>query len=169
MNREILFRAKRKGVIDGNCYRSKYKNGDWVYGLITKQYSKEFWDKLNDEMRDIYGVSGIEIDRDTVGQFTGLVDKYGKKIFTGDIIRYCDEDCYYYPEDCTEFFGEVVKECGAFGIGTQNELPLELENWCNNDKFVSLWEIYWNLNCCDGELPMIEVIGNIYDNKELLR
>lgn len=83
-------------------------------------------------------------------------------------IRYCDEDCYYYPEDCTEFLGEVVQECGAFGIGAQKELPLELENWCNNDNFVSLWEIYWNLNCCDGELPMLEVVGNIHDNPELL-
>lgn len=114
-------------------------------------------------------VNGNKIVPKSVGQFTGLTDKNGKKIFEGDIIRYCDEDCYYYPEDCTEFFGEVVKECGAFGIGTQNELPLELENWCHNDKFVSLWEIYWNLNCCDGELPMIEVIGNIYDSPELLR
>lgn len=43
------------------------------------------------------------------------------------------------------------------------------KNWCSNDNFVSLWKIYWNLNCCDRELPMIEVIGNIYDNKELLK
>lgn len=143
---EILFRGKR---VD---------NDEWDFGDLEhngKNVPK--W------------VNGNKIVPESVGQFTGLTDKNGKKIFEGDIIRYCDEDCYYYPEDCTEFFGEVVKECGAFGIGTQNELPLELENWCNNDKFVSLWEIYWNLNCCDGELPMIEVIGNIYDSPELLR
>ena len=158
MNKESLFRGKR---VD---------NDKWVYGdLIHRQVWRTQLTiiRVSDDGFDHY--EEFEVKPETVSQFTGLVDKCGKKIFTGDIIRYCDEDCYYYPEDCTEFFGGVVQECGAFGIGTQNELPLELENWCNNDKFVSLWEIYWNLNCCDGELPMIEVIGNIYDNKELLR
>ncbi len=36
--REILFRAKRKGVIDGDCYRSKYKNGDWVSSDRQKKF-----------------------------------------------------------------------------------------------------------------------------------
>lgn len=152
--RKILFRGKR---VD---------DGEWIYGdLIHRQvWSTQLTIiRVSDDGFDHY--EEFEVKPETVSQFTGLVDKYGKKIFTGDIIRYCDEDCYYYPEDCTEFFGRVVQECGAFGIGTQNELPLELENWCNNDKFVSLWEIYWNLNCCDGELPMIEIIGNIYDKE----
>lgn len=166
MNKEILFRGKR---VD---------NDEWIEGYFLQLHRSEraFIVPKQFVQRGILRMSGetppkiipIEVIPETVEQFTGLTDKNGKKIFTGDIIRYCDEDCYYYPEDCTEFFGEVVQERGAFGIGTQNELPLELENWCNNDNFVSLWEIYWNLNCCDGELPMIEVIGNIYDNPELL-
>lgn len=148
--REIIFRAKRKD------------NGEWVQGYLVKMFSAlNIIDKNNENI--VY-----EIIPETVGQFTSLTDKNGKKIFEGDIVRYCDEDCYYYPEDCTEFFGKVVQECGAFGVGTDKELPLELENWCNNDNFVSLWEIYWNLNCCDGELPMLEVVGNSHDNPELL-
>ncbi len=148
--REIIFRAKRKD------------NGEWVQGYLVKMFSVlNIMDKNNENI--VY-----EIIPETVGQFTGLTDKNGKKIFEGDIVRYCDEECYYYPEDCTEFFGKVVQECGAFGIGADKELPLELENWCNNDNFVSLWEIYWNLNCCDGELPMLEVVGNSHDNPELL-
>lgn len=157
MTKEILFIGKR---VD---------NGEWVVGdLIHRQIWKRSLTiiRVSDDGFDHY--EEYEVISETVGEFTGLVDKYGKKIFEGDIIRYYDEDCYYYPEECTEFFGKVVQECGAFGVGTQNELPLELENWCGNDNFVSLWEIYWNLNCCDGVLPMIEVIGNVYDNKELL-
>lgn len=152
MSREILFRGKRKD------------NNEWIWGYLYR-----LSERLNPFIMFVNSnAESHEVIPETVGQFTGLTDKNGKKIFEGDIVRYCDEDCYYYPEDCTEFFGKVVQECGAFGVGTQNELPLELENWCSNNNFVSLWEIYWNLNCCDGELPMIEVIGNVYDNKELL-
>lgn len=160
--REILFRAKRKD------------NGEWVQGFYFERirnyaglktvkhcYIKyESWDE---------GFITYEVVPETVGQFIGLMDKNGKRVFEGDVVRYCDEDAYYYQEDCTEFFGKVVQECGAFGIGTYKELPLELNNWCNNDNFVSLWEIYWNLNCCDSELPMLEVIGNCWDNPELLQ
>lgn len=143
-------------------FRGKDACGNWHEGLLA--HIGNAWYISNK-----FGVAtAFEIRPETVGQFTGLTDKNGKKIFDGDIVRYCDEDCYYYPEDCTEFFGKVVQECGAFGIGTDKELPLELENWCNNDNFVSLWEIYWNLNCCDGELSMLEVVGNSHDNPELL-
>ena len=139
MNRKILFRAKRKGVIDGSCYRSKYKNGDWVYGLITKQYSKEFWDKLNDEMRDIYGVSGIEIDRDTVGQFTGMYDKFGNEIFEGDIVKCLSLEYGYVNKEV--YYAESNAKFRLSSCGTDYEF---------------------------GEYINVEVIGNIYDNPELL-
>lgn len=152
MAREILFRGKRRD------------NNEWVYGYLYR-----LSERLNPFIMFVNSnAESYEVIPETVGQFTGLTDKYGKKIFEGDIIRYCDEDYCYYSEDCTEFFGEVVQEYGAFGVGTQNELPLEFENWCSNDNFVSLWEIYWNLNCSDDGLPMIEIIGNIYDNKGLI-
>ena len=143
--REILFEGKRTD------------NDEWICGYLYRLSERL---KPFIMIKNCYGESH-EVKPKTIRQFTGLTDKNGKIIFEGDIVRYCDEDC-------TEFFGKVVQECCAFGIGTYKELPLELENGCNNDNFVSLWEIYWNLNCCDGELPMIEVIGNIYDNPELL-
>lgn len=151
MSREILFRGKR---VD---------NGEWTEGYLFKQWNRTFL---------LWGMTGdipnmTEVIPETVGQYTGLTDKNGKKIFEGDIVKYSDEECYY-PGEYTEFIGEIVFEKGAFGIGCLKDLPIDLDYWRNNDNFVSLWEIYWNLNCCDHELPMLEIIGNIHDNPELL-
>ena len=38
--REILFRAKAINQIKGKEYRTNYKNGDWVYGLLSKPHYK---------------------------------------------------------------------------------------------------------------------------------
>lgn len=84
--KEILFKAKRKGREDGTDYISPYKNGDWVYGLITKQYKGHWAEEFDDEMTDENGVSGITIDRDTICEYTGFNDERGVKIFEGDIV-----------------------------------------------------------------------------------
>lgn len=138
--REILFRGK--AINRENCYhRTEYKNGEWVYGLVTKLYDEKF-ENLPAEMTDINGISNIEIDYKTIGQYTGMLDKNGTKIFEGDIVDFSDRsdgDGYgvvRYDENETEF-------------------EIEYDNICK-----SLGRHYYPKN--------IEVIGNIYDNSELL-
>ncbi len=163
--REHLYRGKR---VD---------NGEWVYGDLIKDYLSgqyfihPYGDSANES--DKVGEEGclrffsFEVIPETICEYTGLTDKNGNKIFEGDIVEYNDEECFY-PEEFTRFIGEIVFESGAFGVGSHKNLPIALENWCNNDNYVSLWELYWNLNCTQCELSMLEVIGNIYDRPELL-
>ena len=85
MEHEILFRAK---AINRNAesFRTNYKNGDWVYGLVTRLYDERF-ENLPAEMTNTSGVSCIEVDYKTVGRFTGLTDRNSVKIFEGDILE----------------------------------------------------------------------------------
>ena len=136
--REILFRAK---AINRTGYeRSNYKNGDWVYGLITRLYDERF-PELPAEMTDTSGISGIDVDYKTMGESTGLKDKHGKLIFEGDIVL---KRTRFKKEPCEVVFSFGTFHCG-FGSGSSTAThPYTLD-----DKH-------------------IEVIGNIYDNPELL-
>ena len=61
----------------------------------------------------------------------------------------------------------IMAVAGAFGIASIHGIPLSLKNWCDNDNFVSFWELYWNYDAEENELHMVEVIGNVHDNPEL--
>lgn len=88
-----------------------------------------------------------DFDEIELMQFTGLKDKNGKEIYEGDIVKFsdCDDDVYVTP---------VVwdKSCACFGLSFSGKYPIS---------FDYLEEFY-------TELKDIEVVGNIYENPELL-
>ena len=136
--REILFRGKAINR-DSGFHRTNYKNGDWVYGLVTRLYDERF-ENLPAEMTDINCTSGIEIDYKTIGQYTGLIDKNGKKIFEGDLCL-----CNRNINDRFDKTVFVIKYDELIGFYGENE---------------------WGGNTISAdEFDMCEIVGNIHDNK----
>ena len=95
------------------------------------------------------GAGGQEVIPETVGQYTGLTDKNGKKIFEGDIIIESDGGMDGIPR-------KVVWD----EEWMQFECPLVRRHWAYGTNCGRLWLMR------DRD---IEIIGNIHDNPELLK
>lgn len=125
--RDIEFRGKQTD------------NGEWVYGVPTKDGRGEMVMVENIfecEEYNCRGANCLYVDENTVGQYTGLADKNGTKIFEGDIVLLKGEEEPYqvaFDESCFQVYG--------------NSICYVMDNFYDHD---------------------IEVIGNIYDNPELL-
>ena len=154
MEYRYLFKAKR---LDTN---------DWILGFFSMHKTGKYF------IRPICGSasSSEEVEKNTICQCTGLKDKNGKLIWENDIV------------DFLVHKGIVKYECGSFGIAYRECIDWEeIESnicsvtgcdnalyTCENDNFISLWEIYWNFNDEDNSVNTVEVIGNIFDNPKLL-
>lgn len=147
MNKEILFRGKR---VD---------NDEWIEGYFLQLYRSEraFIVPKQFVQRGILRMSGetppkiisVEVIPETVGQFTGLTDKKGKKIFEGDIVKEWSSH-WKTPLKIEIIIYEVVCEyLGSLRLIRKTE--------------------YGEYSTPLYRSSVVEVIGNIYDNKELLR
>lgn len=123
MKREIEFRAKNI-------------NDQWRYGYLERQ------DLLYDENYDCSSTIQIE----TLGQYIGLKDKTGKKIYEGDVVKFIDYDSY---DEGFENAG-VVKYGGNMFYVT-NRYSLDMEDLVD--------DLEGFMYC--------EVIGNIHDDPEM--
>ena len=145
--REVIFRGKRTD------------NGKWECGdlLSPNEFNAiphiVYIDYLN-EYGDIGEISTPVIP-ETVGQYTGLTDKNGKRIFEGDIVKCTDT--------INDFEFNAVVEFGN---------PNGEYNWGYQLKFISGEESNFDILCwvdMEETGAYIEIIGNIHDNPELLK
>lgn len=141
---EILFRGKR---VD---------NGEWVEGFyvnVPEHYKQEMSGKSY--IVSINNGLFMEIVLETVGQFTGLADKNGKKIFEGDIVKYnLWDDKFDY---CEVKFGYFYAAMDSYNGGPALGFYLADINGKADD-----------IGFFENLYKFVEVIGNIHDNPELL-
>lgn len=156
--REILFHGKRTD------------NGEWVEGdvLQTRYHSGHIEYQI---MPQTPVSSAYPVLAETVGQYTGLTDRNGKRIFEGDIVRYNTYDDF----DCQSVvkFGEYNQDgsAGEYSASKCIGFYVDVDNFICPD-----WCEYGS-NCFSNYLKQqnilevaryCEIIGNIHDDPELL-
>lgn len=145
--REIAFKAKEIGT------------GDWIYGYLVKIHEDDYRivteDDLNYAYTGGYDYDGTmtKIDKNTICQYTGLTDKNGNKIWENDVVK-------RYNANGDEWrISKIVWADHSLNMGWCIEDVKSLTEYSNR-----LFKIGFDVN----DTEKCEVIGNIFDNPELL-
>ena len=147
--REILFKAKR------------LDNGEWVEGFYFEFKGETYIAEMRQTFMTTYyteesvvdfNMRAYEVEAETICQYTGLTDKNGNKIWENDIVK-----CYSF--DCSgrevEFISDVFWDDCSWLLHEEEHCDGMLFYFDKNIKF-------------ESHVSEIEVIGNIFDNAELL-
>ena len=148
--REILFRGKRTD------------NGEWIEGFYSAEEYDPYIEKIEyiPRIQIIGKCVNLGVIPETVGQYTGLTDKNGVRIFEGDILRGFEYPFCSNINGEFNYFAEIVwfDDSSAFGIYT-------FKNPKSNVRGISEGNTdyleYFNVD-------KWEIIGNIHDNPELM-
>ena len=125
--REILFRGK--------LLHSK----NWIHGGLVQRDGRAYIVGVSNRLR----IDGVEVDPETVGQYTGVTDKNNVKIFEGDVV----EGLF--------LFGMSINAVATFKDGS-----FGLKWYRGSIEEFSAFSCFHNVT--------FEVIGNIFDNPELM-
>lgn len=127
--REILFRGK--------CNEVGIYTGQWIEGFYAEDDGKPVIGQSTDK-----GIIGYFCEIGSIGQFTGLTDKNGRKIFEGDILKGKFKNYAVWFDDDEKAY--------VYGSSFQGGYRHSVASYLS------------------GDFKRLEVIGNIYDNPNLL-
>lgn len=126
-------------------FRGKTESGEWVFGSLIQMLLSDI-SRDETRIKTQYLALDYDVIPDTVGQYTGLKDKNGVKIFEGDIVTVYDK----YNQVWAEGGAEIVFSYDY--VGGWVLLPKDNKRGLN----------------IGTRAKSIKVIGNIHDNPELL-
>jgi uncharacterized phage protein (TIGR01671 family) len=130
--REIEFRGKR------------LNDGQWVFGQLTTPHKNpNIWPSVS----GAHLPTGYPVDPATIGQFTGLRDKNGAKIFEGDVLHH------------------IWQSGGGETLETVSEVKFSNGSFIADDHKRADFILFLHVN---KDWATVEVIGNVYDNPDLI-
>lgn len=167
MAREILFKAKR---ID---------NGEWVMGGSIIQFLddgvRSFYmpqfnekcickhDEVTDDILEFQNTRFYKVDGATICQYTGLTDKNGNKIWENDIVSFTHSKLK--DVNCDNAFGIPNFQTVKY----QRNYVIEfVDTFCTYGLRFRNGSIHFPCKCSTCKMHDVKVIGNIFDNPELL-